>query len=982
MLSDLFINLKKEVMSGKSIDATLSSLASDELKSMVVEQDKNGFTLLHWAASSGNIPAVNALLNVTGDQLAAMLSVGDSSGDTALHIAFFKGQQLIAQAILSKVLENDNLLSVLSLPNQYEVNVIDNLLLIENKETLDYFIAKATTAGLLNKVVELIEQEGVTLQDKLASEEFANREVPQTEAAAVVEDKMNASEKAVTVQPLTGIDLAADIPTAVISEEETTDTTTSIDYAQYLPNITVADFTTKAKDLAQYLPNITVADFTAKATAKDLAKYLPDITVADLTPIAPRDVIAKELLATTMTGWELKQSTAFIARSTQYEKVIAELKAQQAQFVSPIVNGQNADSFTTPVRGVRSHSDGAGGASPSIGSGAPSTPVRVDKHLSGLGSPASPFTPSSKGSKVWTQNHEEALTRLQSISKKQLKLPQKAELAGLLAKKQAAELSNQQLTTQPAVEKVQVVKHSNFAENVFYVSAIAHQAPQFLIDLKWLLTNKVGYNVTSDSITTPIDEQVALWTGVNNITNYIPTATEVGSLVIMSAAAKSPYPLVFMAAQSQLVQNFVHSKLDAEYHEFADIALSGALIASIGMVSVPGAITLLTIHAGSSALTFAIDHEMITAAHPFVLARPVLEVASHFANIYFSPYAVLKVMAAFHSAHALEDDINNNFEQYKVALGVTAEELSALRDKIATLSVEKFAIAQEWTSENLAVLKASGLEKSAIAQEFAQEKFTQYVAYVEASKEVSENPATVAWSSATIGGINTKIGASPAKIFKSALILDELLQLFEDLKVLGVKLPIEQYKAQLEEQLEIQIPGSYIKPAISVGSGIIMSFATKNAFPAIDAITHTASGQRFIQEHLGAENQVYANAGYAVVITGFAWGLGWFTAPVAAVCATVQLTDLGLDYALSHDLIPHEYLPYAVSAKPALDMVSQVANIALNPLKIVKAIEFIHLVREGFEYSAPYHEAISKTCMEIYEKQALVHAPVIHEMLA
>ena len=166
---------------------------------------------------------------------------------------------------------------------------------------------------------------------------------------------------------------------------------------------------------------------------------------------------------------------------------------------------------------------------------------------------------------------------------------------------------------------------------------------------------------------------------------------------------------------------------------------------------------------------------------------------------------------------------------------------------------------------------------------------------------------------------------------------------------------------------------------------MLAAVATKNVFPAFDAIVHTATGQRLIQENLSPDNQAYANAGYIVVIAGAAWGLGWFTVPVAAVCATMQLTDLGLDYALSHSLIPLEYQPYAISAKPALDMVSQVVNIALNPLKIVKAIEAIHLVREGFEYSQPYHESVKQACWEVTDKyllnagqeQVVNHEPLI-----
>ena len=737
----------------------------------------------------------------------------------------------------------------------------------------------------------------------MASEEFANRETPQLETTTVVEDEETA--ETITEQNVTKSNIDIDTPTAAI-----------------------------------YFP-----------------KYLPNISVADLTTIAPRDVISQELLGVAMAGWELKQSNAFVARSTQYDKVIAELKEKQAAVALPPINS------------------------------APATPLRSD-----LSSPAK--TPSSNG----RSSARKKKVANQSSSKKQI-----ADDMG-----QAIISPSKLATTQNQLEAVKEVKvkPSKVAENVFKVAAIVHQLPQFLNDAKWL-ASKGGYDLNTDQITATIDTQLVPYTGIADTSKHIAPTVEIGSLLIMSMAAKSPFSLVFFAAQTPWVQNYMQNNLEAESLEYANIALSAALIASVSMVSVPGAITLLTIHAASSALTYAIDHEKISADNPLILARPVLEAASHSANVYYSPYAVLKIMATLHSAHALENEINNNFEHYKIALGVTAEELSALRDKIATWSAEKYTSAQEWTSgnwaalktsgsekytsaqewtsENWAALKISGSEKSAIAQEFAQERFAQTVAYVEASKEVRENPVTAAWSGATVGGINRKIGASPAKIFKSALILDKLPQLLEDLKVLGVKLPIEQYQTQLEEQLEIQIPESYIKPAISVGSGIIMSLATKNVFPAFDAIVHTATGQRLIQENLSPDNQAYANAGYIVVIAGAAWGLGWFTVPVAAVCATMQLTDLGLDYALSHSLIPLEYQPYAISAKPALDMVSQVANIALNPLKIVKAIEAIHLVREGFEYSQPYHESVKQACWEVTDKyllnagqeQVVNHEPLI-----
>ena len=695
--------------------------------------------------------------------------------------------------------------------------------------------------------------------------------------------------------------------------------------------------------------------------AIDFAKYLPNITVADLTTIAPRDVISQELLGVTMAGWELKQSNTFVARSTQYDNVIAELKDKQAAVASPSIDSAPV----TPLRGASS-------------------------------SPAT--TPSSNG-------RSSARKKKKDVTPKKMEVDE-ADLAI------ASPLSTPKKQT-AAVEEVKVAKMpSKVAEKVFKVAAIVHQLPQFLDDVKWL-ASKAGYNFTYDPITSPINSQVALYTGVNNVTNHFGKTTEVGSLVLMSLAAKSPFPLVFFAAQTPWAQNYMQNNLEAGSLEYANIALSGALIASVGMVSVPGAITLLTIHAASSALTYAIDHEKISADNPLILARPVLEAASHSANVYYSPYAVLKIMATLHSAHALENEINNNFEHYKIALGVTAEELSALRDKIATWSAEKYTSAQEWTSENwaalkasgsekytsaqewtsenweavkisgsekytsvqewtsenLAVLKASGSENYAIAQGFAQKKFAQTVAYVEASKEVRENPVTAAWSSATVGGINKKIGASPAKIFKSALILDKLPQLFEDLKVLGVKLPVEQYQKQFEDTAGIS--ASYIEPFITVGSGITITVASGNAFPVVDALLHTATGQRLVQENLSPDNQIYANAGYIVVTTGFAWGLGWFTAPVAAVCVTMQLTDLGLDYALSHDLITLEYQPYVGYAKPALDMGSQLANIALNPLKIVKAIEFIHLVREGFEYSQPYHESVKQACWEFTDKYLL-----------
>lgn len=200
----------------------------------------------------------------------------------------------------------------------------------------------------------------------------------------------------------------------------------------------------------------------------------------------------------------------------------------------------------------------------------------------------------------------------------------------------------------------------------------------------------------------------------------------------------------------------------------------------------------------------------------------------------------------------------------------------------------------------------------------------------------------------------------PQKLFKAALIVGKLPQVMDDLKWLnkesGLNLTIEHYQNETHkfvlEQTGFNVTTNYIEPTIKVCSGLLMSIAAKNLYPAIDAVVHTATGQRLIQENLGVDNQVYANTFYVVAQSGLAYSFGWFSAPVAVLGGAMQLASVGLDYAT----IPQEFESYAEYTKPALVISSQVANIALNPLKIVKAIEIAHLAREGYELTKPYHK--------------------------
>ena len=262
----------------------------------ILAQDEEGNTPLHWAVEMDDSINANMLMDAAGDDFKVMMLRQDSSNNTPLNAALAGEKKVIAQVILTRILEDKILLSdVFAIKNNYNAGPLDYLLQEANQDLL--VLADSYGATLKNFIDNLSVK---AISETVTSEEPVIDNL-NDEQAAGQENEVIVDEK--IVLPI------SETNEKQISEREFEKATAEASYSFGYSNLTLKDFITAT----------------------------------------PTDAISAGLLGATLAVWESKQVKTATSQNGLSELVLAKQ-------VNGVHDPFKTHEFKTPERGGSSPS--------------------------------------------------------------------------------------------------------------------------------------------------------------------------------------------------------------------------------------------------------------------------------------------------------------------------------------------------------------------------------------------------------------------------------------------------------------------------------------------------------------------------------------------------------------------------------------------------------------------------------------------------